>query len=320
MGTPPRDAASLRRLILQNSKSVEKRDLRDVSRLSMEARVTRTTPGRSLTSTGLLHLTGEAAKGHSADFGSVGELMTTWQKLVTAIGASHRDARSIRGRLPAEITNLTRLTLRTSPLPGSVVLRFAAATPPEAELVDEGGLRLFDQPETQLVDISVREAVGLLSTAREMGPDADGSELIEELKELGPRVASSLVAFASHVEGAGIEMDVEWRQPGRQTDRASFTPSIAGHVVSVVRARELDSERVVLRGDLVTASSEQSLAIRDDQTHELVSIKRGNLSLDEIRQVVVTDRVAVTVDAVRRSHPGNDTRTEYTAVHIERID
>lgn len=81
--------------------------------------------GQEPESTGIIHITGPSALGNSAPVKAVGNLLTSIQSTIDAVGASLMGNRSAEGALPSAITSRTEMSLIASPMPGSVVIQVA---------------------------------------------------------------------------------------------------------------------------------------------------------------------------------------------------
>lgn len=74
----------------------------DLSRQSVEALVgEREGDARGLASAGTLRLHGPGVEGHAAELDRVGAIAASWQRAVTAVGASLENVKTMRGRLSA---------------------------------------------------------------------------------------------------------------------------------------------------------------------------------------------------------------------------
>lgn len=290
----------------------------DLSRRAREAIAGAYLPGRQMASSGSLHLAGEGVSGSTARMSAVGDVMTTFQRLVTAIGAAQEGFKAVRGTFPAGLLAKTRLSLVASPLVGSVVLEFEPETPPAAELSPGGNVPLFDEPRTQRTDEAVGEVVDLLVRAAELGPDPDADGLLEELVERGPRVASTLREFTTVLAVADFETDLTWREPGKPTRRAVLASADAGRLASLIVSRELDHGEAIIEGVIHTVSDKTALAIAtDDGSMEYV--RGSKLAPQVLAAIPWGSRVRIVADTVETRRPGGETSVRYTAKRIERI-
>jgi hypothetical protein len=226
----------------------------DLGRMSVQAFWQQAAPSRVVRSEGALHLEGAETANHSARLTSLGTMLTTFQSLVTAMGAAIEGIKSKAGQLPADLVLKTQLR-QTAPLGvGSVVVNFAPEQIPSEELVGDKGVALLDQPDEQFVDRCVRDALTLLRHAHELDADADSSELLQTVVEGGPRLATALRAFAKAVSQSAFRLETSWAQPDHGVEHATFTPADAAQIEQLIRVRDLDTEPVVITGSIFASS------------------------------------------------------------------
>ncbi|MFF2454096.1 hypothetical protein [Isoptericola sp. NPDC058082] len=291
----------------------------DLARRAMEAVGGEELPGRSMVSTGTLHLAGRGVEGSAARMAAVGEVMTTFQRLVTAVGAAQEGYRNLRGSFPAPVLARTHLRLAASPYVGSVVLDFMPEITPAQELRPDGDIQLIDEPRTQRTDEAVSEVIGLLDAARALPADADEGPLLNEISDLGPRAAAALREFSKMLSVGDFETDVTWREPGKPTRRAILPASDAGRLSALIASRELDHGEAEVVGVLHTISDKTALAIETDLgTWEYV--RGSKLPADALKNAVWGSRVRVIADAVEVRKPGGEVSVKYTAKSIQRLD
>lgn len=291
----------------------------DLARRAFEAVADESAPGRTLISSGTLHLAGEGVAGSSARMTAVGETMMTFQRLVTAVGASQEGFTALRGAYPAALLAKTHLSLVASPYVGSVVLDFTPEITPAAELSPDGQVPLIDEVRTQRTDEAVTEVVEMLEKARALGPDADEGPLLAELVERGPRVAAALREFTKTLAASDFETDLTWREPGKPTRRAVLPAADAGRLASLIASRELDHGEAIIDGIIHTVSDKTALAIETaDGTWEYV--KGSKLPTDVLKAVPYGSRVRVVADTVEVTKPGGEVSVKYTAKSITVLD
>lgn len=291
----------------------------DLARISFESFAGKDSVGRKLHSSGHLRLTGEGVLNHSASMEHLGMLMSRVQRLVTAIGAAENGIKNLRGRLPSGISSKTQLLLNAGARPGSVILEFEPAITPEEELYPERVVPLIDDDHEQLVDISMKKAISLVSSVVELGPNADHSEFLAQVSQLGPRAAAALSEVAKSVSAARFDVDIEWREPHQPTARSRMSASDAELLARLVSARDLDSEVDYIRGVIHTISDVSRIHVQtDDQV--LVSIKPGKLGNDELTKIRHGQRVEVTVDVKVTQRAGEEPQPTYTGRSIRVLE
>ncbi|KYJ97530.1 hypothetical protein AUV07_14975 [Microbacterium sp. CH1] len=206
------------------------------------------------------------------------------------------------------------------PLLGSMVFEVGPETLPEAELIAEGGVAIFDQRQRQFVDECVVDAIGLVRVAHQIGPNADEGEFIQLVQEGGPRVASAVREFARGVEQADFEVDLEWREPSHETQRATFNKADAALVRQLVVARELDQEQVSLAGTLVTLSTRDRWQLDIGDDHIVVIDATALPNAVDVTQFHLTGRIKIQAVPMVRELPGGGTVTTYRAVNATPLD
>ena len=290
----------------------------DLSRRSMEAMAS-TVDGRQLPSRGFLHLTGWGVRGSSALMEDVAQLMTGFQRLVAAWGASLDGFTNLRGKLPVTMTAKTKLRLVAGVAPGSVVLNIAPDMSPIDEL-EPGGQPALDQPTSQRLDEVLEQVTDLVSQASTLGPDPTNTEMIRTIQELGPRTASSLRAVTEGLARGGFDMDVEWAEPNKPTYRGSITARDAEQVARIITGRELDHGKATLVGQLHT-SSDSTAPWHIEVLGKHYKVKRGRVSPQAIRDAHAApgDTVRISAQVSLRDGPSGE-KLDYRATSIEVVD
>ena len=312
MDFPKKDLSELTNALLAGTPSATWETPSDLSRISVDAMNTASSWGRQMVSMGILRLTGDAVKGSTASLESVGELMGRWQRLVTAIGGSKRGFRGLRGRMNADVISSTKLLLHAGPSQGSVMLEFQPEMRPETELSPDGELRAFDQPDTQLADEAVAEAITLFTNAAALGPSADGSDFLSEVSGLGARTASALADVARSLDAGGFDLDLTWMQPEHPSARVHVSQSVSKRIVEIVSSRELDKDIETLVGSIQTISTLARLHLLLDDG-SLVAIAPGKLDHDALKSVTHGQRVRIDADVKVNQRPGDEPMVSYTA-------
>lgn len=318
MDTQKTDLSALTKMLVASAPPVVWQTAADLSRISLDAIASSGGVGRTAISTGFLRLTGDAVNVSMASMESVGELMTKWQRLVTAIGGSKRGFTGLRGRMNSGVVASTKLMLNAGPSQGSVILEFQPAMPPADELSPEGAVGAFDEPDTQLVDDSIGEAISIMKNAVTLGPTADGSAFLGEVAGLGPRAASALSELAKTLDAAGFDMDLEWLQPSHPSLRVHVVQSVARRIVEVVASQDLDSDTETLIGNIQTISDVARIHVLLDDG-SLIPIKPGKIDHDALKPINHGDRVQIEADVKLNQRPGDEPTTAYTGLSIKKL-
>jgi len=286
----------------------------DSSRRSIEAFVAQGMgTARELSSEGALRLHGVGVVDTTAELADVGLIASTWQKLVSAVGGALEDIRSLRGQLPADIVTRTTLVLAASPSPGSVILHLRPKADPFVEVAPYGNMPMVE-PDRPLADRASEALIELLSGAVDAGPAAL-DDLSEQMKAMGPRVGSSLAAFASSLVKSDITLGASWREPEHPTVRAEVTPSTAKWLRDFVEGRNLDAEVVEMIGVLRTVSNAQNWRVDVDE--KPLRMDASELSPELISRFHVDQRVKLNVRTAMREQP--DGRTSATRTILDAL-
>lgn len=308
----PNDADLRARLIAAGAPAWERPQ--DLNRISIEG-LWGVSAARVIRSVGAIRISGASVVHHQARLDAAGYILLNFQKLVNASGASKRGIKTNRGSLPGDVLTLTQLKLLLQPLPGSMVFEIGPESLPEVELVAEEGVAIFDQEHRQFVDECVEDAIKLVRVAHQLGPDADASEFIQLIKDGGPRVAGAVKDFARGIEQANFDVDLEWREPNRPTERATFTKSDAELVRRLVVSRELDQEQVTLHGSLVTLSTEDRWQLDIGDNHRVVIDASALPEAVDVTQFHLAEQIIVDAIPTVREMPGGGSVTTYRAVY-----
>jgi len=236
----------------------------DLGRMSMEAMIAaQGGDARDGASKGSLRLHGVGVLGNAIELDEAGQIATLWQRTVQAVGGAIEGSRSAMGRLPIDIVRRTQLLLDASPVPGSVVLNLTPKAAPDLETTPNGMRRLFDTPRP-LADRASEQVISLLSQAAD--PQLDQLEAFsEELRQLGPRVATSVRALATALNRAHVDVDVVWVEPEEPTRRTSLSATNAGWLSDFVAGRQLDAEEVEIVGTVRTVSDLSKWSVESDE-------------------------------------------------------
>lgn len=291
----------------------------DLGRLSVGAFVGEQSPVRRDVSSGFLRLTGPGVSGHRAPLTEVANAMTHFQRLVLASGLSLVGWKTTRGRAPADVVAKTRLHLDGSAAPGSLVLQMVPAMLPAQEIMPDGQGEFFRDDENQVVDDAMGRSLDLLNLGGNLGPDADASSFLSEVKESGPRVAGALRNFSKTLSESGFESDILWAQPRVKPRRSRLTVGQLAQVGALVASRKLEREPVTLEGVLRTVSdiSPLKLEIAPD---EFESIGAEAIAPATIGALAVGQRVRVQAEVTEDVSVGGEVKAHYQATAIDIID
>ncbi|SHR17738.1 hypothetical protein LK468_08895 [Mycobacteroides abscessus] len=290
----------------------------DLTRIGIDAMIASDPFGRAVFSRGNIRITGAGVTGHSAKANDVARIMTGFQRLATALGASHTGDKELGKQANAEVRRRTDLLLTAAPGPGSIVLTFA----PVLSFMDEvgtPGMILELETNEQMLDTAVGAAIDVFSAGNEIGASPHDSAFVAKLGEMGPRTASAVRDLAKTLERAGFNIEVDWQQPARTTRRVRVTATAAGHMAATVEHANLDEQPVPLVGEYLTVSAVSSWLIRLDHG-EAVTVKLGRIDPGQTRGLAVGDRVRIEAVMKIETTPGGNTKTTYTAQTFEKLN
>lgn len=288
------------------------------SRRSVEASIARRAGTvRIARSRGELRLHGNGVRGHSAELGQLGLIATGWQRAISATGAALEKSKALRGALPAEIVQRTTLVLNAAPSAGSIILSLEPQSSPMDEVEPGGNLPLSEAPRP-LADRASEALIGLLAGFGTDNPAIDDS-VAASLRDLGPRVGSTLSNLARAISRSDITLDATWAEPGVATVRASVTPTTARRMQSFVGGRGLDSEEQTFTGTLRTVSDMQHwlVALPDGET---VKMSATELPPREISKWHIGAAVELRVRVALQEQPDGHVRRTLTILEVSALE
>jgi hypothetical protein len=257
-----------------------------------------------------LRFSGSSVAGNNAPVRLAARVLTTLQELVTAIAMSARGRKSLFGAPPADIRLATELSLFPLPSLGSVI--FELAGPERPDCVNQlPGLG----EETNAAD---RAAISLRQVLDEAMVD-DKTALTQDLKQLGPRVASHLRNLALFPIDNDLTLDLEWRQSNGERISGQLGRREATVLQEVITLSRASVETQTLDGVLVTISVEEPLALRLLTGERVPMSLRSDLEVGQVADYF-NKRVRARVEVAVTAHPttGRDVR-EYTLVEVQAV-
>ncbi|MEV7968452.1 hypothetical protein AB0O34_21070 [Sphaerisporangium sp. NPDC088356] len=290
----------------------------ELGRQSIEASVARRTGTiRAMRSFGSLRLHGDGIQTHSAELSHVGLIATAWQKAVSATGAALERVQSLRGALPAEITQRTTLLLSTAPTPGSIVLHLEPQSQALDEVEPHGNVAIIE-PSRPLADRASSKLISLLGDIGSVRLEQTESLAIS-LRELGPRVGSTLSQLAQAIHRSNITIDASWAEPGASLAEATINPNAAKWIRNFVAGRGLDAEEQYLAGTLRTVSDRERWLIELDNG-ETERMAASELPEREVAKWRVGAAVQLRVRVALREQPDGTVRRTFTILQVSAVD
>lgn len=290
--------------------------IRDAGRISIERLIADEQLGRSQFSQGALRLTGGGVVNHTASTSDVATVLLSFQRLVTAIGASLSAGNtSLRGQIASNIVHRTRLRLAASPAPGSLVLDLVPESPPEQETSPGGAASMFGEPEP-LADQVMSEVVTIISEAGQLGPDPDTSPLLTRIEQLGARTGAAVRAFTLALANSDFDTDLDWQVPTHATAHARLSRDQARELARLVEARNLDAEPFEIVGEMRTVSDLSAWVI-DAEDGERYQVDGSQIAPEIVNALHTHSRVRVLTEMTPTRHVGGSFRYTYTARDVE---
>lgn len=290
----------------------------DLSRIGIESMLDGDPLGRTLVSVGSIRITGDGVTGSAARVNEVARVMTGFQRLATAVGASQAGDKALGRKPNADVKRRTELLLTTEPSFGSVILTFTPLMTPAHESGDPGMLDEFETDD-QMLDNAVGAAIDVFTAGNDIGPNPEQSAFVHQLSDMGPRTASAVRDLAKTLDRASFDVDIDWQQPARATKRVSVTARAAGHMADVVEHANLDEQPVLIIGEYLTVSAVSSWVIQQDDG-DAVTVKLGRIDPRQTIGLAVGERIRVRAIMKTETTPGGNSKTTYTARSFERID
>lgn len=286
-------------------------DADDLGRMSVEAMIRQREDVRDLASRGSVRLTGAGVVGHSAPLDDVGAVATSWQRCITAVGASLEGVRTSFGQIPREVVQRTRLTLTAAPSTGSIQLDLAPEANPLRETSKDGQMVVYDTPRP-IADLASETLIALLDQAARTGPDGD--DLGDVIRRLGPRVASHVRRLADVLDKAHFDLDVTWSEPNVPTRRATLSAGSAGWLREFVDGRALDGQEEELAGIVRTVSDISKWQI--ETPDGLRSVDASSLDQEILEQTRVHQEIRLLVLVRVTERPDGSSSTTYDALDV----
>ena len=272
-------------------------------------------------SRGIFHITGPSVLGNTAPVKSVGTFLTSFQNTIDSIGASLRGNKTASGQLSAEITGKTEMSMVASPLPGSVIIQIEPTMDPVDDLYPEGEA-LFDVEDIgarPLADMAINEFMSLIRDMDEK--EADNSEFVDHLTDLGPRVASSIKAFYESVDKGSIDVEIKWRDQRKQENIVTnVSHTYAHHAVNVINDANIENEIIQIRGTLktVTYSHKDKLRIEtEDGSEKTISI--GSIDPAVLLKLTPGEHVCIETEQRISHKPGGGQNEKLIGLSVEQI-
>lgn len=286
----------------------------ELSRLSVDAFAAQRELGRAFGSFGRMRIV-EPGDAPAARLDSVGSLMVTLQKLVSATGGALKGFKSLRGQLTAQVRTLTQLQLTASPVPGSIVLQVQPEQDLSEEIYPEGQVPLTDDA-LPLLDQSMQALMELLRAGAAAGPGEESADFRSRMVELGPRTATAVRELVTPLYEGGLEVDIQWAIPGRPDVTVRLTSAEAERIAQLVAIEKLDAEEIELVGRLHTISKTKSWDLETDD-EEMIRMGKGQLPDEAVRDLHVDQRVRVRAEMTPRRQISGEVTYDYTALSIE---
>lgn len=290
----------------------------DLTRIGIDAMLDTQKFGRVLASRGNIHITGDGLSDSSARVNDVARVMTGFQRLTTAVGASQTGDKALGKQPNAEVQRRTDLLLSAATSPGSIILTFTPAVTPIDEVGNPGMVEDLESDE-QMLDTAVGAAIEVLAAGNDIGPSSVESAFVDLLSTLGPRAAAAVRDLTKTLDRARFDIDIAWRQPARTTRRVRVTARSAAYIADVVEHANLDEQPVTIIGEYLTVSAVASWLIQQDDG-DTITVKLGRIDPTQTKGLAVGERIRIEAIMKTETTTGGSVKTTYTAQTFERLD
>lgn len=290
----------------------------DLTRIGIEAMLDTQKLGRVLVSRGNIHITGDGLSDSSARVNDLARVMTGFQRLATAVGASQAGDKELGKQPTADVQRRTDLLLSAATSLDSIALTFIPAITPNDELGDPGMLVELESDD-QMLDTAVGAAIDVLAAGNDIGLSPLESAFVDLLGALGPRAAAAVRDLAKTLDRARFDIDIAWQQPTRTTRRVHVSAGTAARIANTVEHTSLDEQPVTIVGEYLTVSSVASWLIKQDDG-DIITVKLGRIDPGRTKGLAVGDRVRIEAIMKAETTTGGSVKTTYTARTFERLD
>ena len=269
-------------------------------------------------SVGFLHVTGPSVAGHTAPARAVGELLSSFQKAVDAVGASIQGVTSLGASIPTALLRRTELSVVASPIPGSVVIEIMPTMSRELDFrpAMSALFQVEDVSDARpLADMAVGKLIDAVGSYNPTEPA--GQAFLDNLSELGPRASSAMKGLCASIGNGGFDLDVKWKEPKRSERRVSVSNDNAKSMVQVIQEASTIVEDVEIVGTLETNTNSVKDRLRikmDDGSEALVSL--GDIETSSLVDVYLGQRVRVKAVRQTSKRPGGREGTNLMGVSI----
>lgn len=290
----------------------------DLTRIGIEAMLDTQKLGRVLVSRGNIHISGAGFRDSSARVNDLARVMTGFQRLATAVGASQVGDKELGKQPTADVQRRTDLLLSAATSPESIALTFTPAITPNDELGDPGMLAELESDD-QMLDTAVGAAIDVLAAGNDIGLSPLESAFVDLLGTLGPRAAAAVRDLAKTLDRARFDIDIAWQQPTRTTRRVHVSAGTAARIATTVEHTNLDEQPVTIIGEYLTVSAVTSWLIKQDDG-DTITVKLGRIDPAQIKGLAVGDRIRIEATMKTETVTGGNAKTTYTAKTFERLD
>ncbi|QXC60548.1 hypothetical protein KSP35_19840 [Aquihabitans sp. G128] len=217
-----------------------------------------------------LRLHGKAIDGHSAPVRLATRALTIVQDLVSVVGMAHRNKKSLSGAIPKDILQATELNLNPAATPGSLIFELRGNLAP----INGDEIPGAD-PGVTLADLAAADIFRLLDAA-----DSGDDGLMLDLQRLGPRVATHFRRLCALTLSESLLLDMRWQQGNGAMIFGQLAEASAGEMERVITKSKFTSERITLRGHMITISTEDKLVLRDQSGNRVRLVEAESFDQD----------------------------------------
>jgi hypothetical protein len=197
---------------------------------------------------------GGAVKNNGVAVKRATKILSILQDAITSVAASLQGSKGSRGKFPEVVRQLSELTFTPRTAPGSVVFELVAQDP--AEVLPGQTEPLIQMAD--LVDVSAQNFLNLANAAA-IGIQQGQSDVLDQLRELGPRVARNILKLSAAIIEEEIELDICWNESIGSMHQGSISRATAVGLRDLIKDNKIDADIVNLHGTLITVSDVRNI-------------------------------------------------------------
>lgn len=275
----------------------------DLNKLSLESFLNEN--AQPIFSTGELRLAGSGIQNNSIDFAVLGKFIVQFQTLVTKLVVTMAD----NSLTPKQIESASKLSLVTSPAPGSVILKIQSA-----ESTNGLGQLVIPGMDTEL-DSTFDLLLHLVESAQTDDPEL--SQLSNTLTSFGASTCASIRRLTGILQDNFVDLEISWRKPLEETKWSFLKVKDSTLIHDLVKRNKLDEEDLELIGIVEGVSRIKTIPLTiTTESGELVDLHTHKDFPVTVEGIAVGDSVTV---RAKRTETGIGTRVDSSKYSLLQI-